>query len=136
MLLATDNTALSDGGGLSQTDSVDFTLHRVVLHNNAAKGRGGGLIVQQRSRANLTKVVLLGNHAERGGAAFVALNSIVSLNASVLMNNSAAEGGAIAVDASQSMTTTGARLFSCFTSSNQASSKGGAALRLWGCIGD
>ena len=90
---------MSDGGALFVTDSLAVRLQNSVFDGNTAHARGGGMMLQQRSRTTADNVVMAANTARSGGAAYVAAGSALRCNGChVAANKATATGGAFAVD--------------------------------------
>ena len=89
------------------TDSLSVTLHNSVVDGNEAQARGGGVLLQQRSKAVLKGVTVCGNTARTGGAAYVASGSVMHCTeCSVVSNDAESRGGAVAVDGARAATRT------------------------------
>jgi len=90
-----NNYALSNGGGMSVTNSSNPTLTNVTFKNNVAEVYGGGMYNSGSSNPTLTNVTFENNLAVglNGGGMYNASNSNPILTNVTFLNNSAGNDG-------------------------------------------
>ena len=111
------------------TDSTQVSLDGTVIDHNAAAGRGGGMLVQQRSAVAVGKGVIVGNTAGTGGGLCVASDSRVAVTASwINLNRAQTAGAGIAVRGDAAASKTSLVLAGTSVTANVAASSGGVCL--------
>jgi hypothetical protein len=89
-VLVSENTAVTNGGGLSYLGGSTFAMNNVIVAGNSAasSGAGGGIYIESMVSAKMTNVAVTGNKAGNQGGGIFSNSSFTLTNGTVSGNKS------------------------------------------------